>query len=421
MSEAKPRSKALIAIDLLFALAVILLPIVWLWGRIVFVDNDVLTVRVSWGPRPIVFLMLMLILRIVFWQINKRKDPPAKGIIGNPLMGPTIFSVFLVFLGLYSWEKSLEKEGFEAEMPSIVIAGEEKKPELKSRYHFKDPELLWRWRPGVTFNGRVINQMGFLDREVNPVKTPGTTRVISMGCSCTGQGTPPYSGYLNDMLNADAPGQWDAFNMGVHGYSTSQGLRLFQNEGEALEPDVVTIFYGWNDHWRARSKDSKRMAKRASAFQAKIMEVLGRKRFFQYIVNEALPEYENVLPDKEFVLRVPHEEYRSNLQTFIEEIRAVGATPVLIAAPRKDTLSELLVLNKQTADVNHAANLHDEYLEILYEVAAETNTAVVDLPNRLSAEDKQTLMSDDGIHFKQEGLKRVAEEIYQVIQSLDNA
>ena len=59
--------------------------------------------------------------------------------------------------------------------------------------------------------------MGFLDREVNPIKKNGTIRVICMGDSCTGQGIPPYSGYLHTELTNNPPGDlsWEAFNMGV--------------------------------------------------------------------------------------------------------------------------------------------------------------------------------------------------------------
>ncbi|MDH3327700.1 MAG: GDSL-type esterase/lipase family protein [Desulfobulbaceae bacterium] len=408
---------ALLPVDLLLIAMVFLLPVSWLMEQVVL-DLRIARITVSWEAKLIAFFVLLLALRIALTIVGKKVEQPVRGCVGHPAVGPFLLGVMAIFLLLFGWEKLLERQGFSAEIPAIVIIGEDTKPEPKSKYFYKDPELLWRWRPGAMFNGRPVNQMGFLDREVDPEKKEGTLRVICMGCSITGQGPPPYSGYLNDYLNAEEPGKWDSFNMGVHGYSTSQGLRLFQNRTAALKPDYVTIMFGWNDHWRARAEDSKRMARRASKWQASLYNALQKKRFFQYIVKKNTPIYENVLNDDEFVLRVPPEEYRKNLHAFIKEVRDVGAVPILIAAPRRKKLSELLVKNRQVASISSGIELHDQYLKILYEVAEETDTALVDLPNILEPELVEEQMTGDGIHFRPEGLKRIAQEIQKKIAEI---
>jgi lysophospholipase L1-like esterase len=407
----------LVLVDLLLVVAVFLLTVSWLLDQITL-RLGFATVSVYWGAKPIAFFVVFLVMRIVLTIVGKKVNQPVRGCIGYPAVGPFLVGVMAIFLILFGWEKNLERQGFSAEIQGIVIVGEKSKPEPKNKYFFKDPELLWRWRPGAMFNGRPVNQMGFLDREVDPVKKEGISRVISMGCSITGQGPPPYSGYLNEYLNAEEPGKWDAFNMGVHGYSTSQGLRLFQKRTAALEPDYVTIMYGWNDHWRSRMEDSKRMHRQGSKWQALIQKALQKKRFFQYIVTKNTPTYENVLNDEEFVLRVPPEEYRKNLYSFIKEVEDIGAVPILIAAPRRKKLSNHLVKNRQISSISKGIELHDQYLKILYEVAGDTNTALVDLPNILEPELVNMHMSGDGIHFRPEGLKRIALAIQMKIAEI---
>ena len=413
----KYRRTGLFLADLLLIVALLIAAVSWLIERLIL-ELGFLRMTVSWGIKPVAFLLIALVLRVALSLAFKQRGWSARGLIGNPWVGPLVLGVTMVFALLWGWETVLERRGFAARIPPIVIVGKDETPRAKSKYHFMDPELLWRWRPGAVFNGRPVNRMGFLDREVDPAKKPGAIRVICMGCSCTGQGLPPYSGHLHALLNAEEPGKWDAFNMGVHGYSTSQGLRLFQNQGADLQPDIVTVYYGWNDHWRAQSEDSKRMARRVTEWQASLIRALQEKRFFQYLVHQGTPSYENVLNDDESVLRVPPDEYRNNLLQFIAEIRAVGAVPILIAAPRGRTLTPLLVRNGQVASIESGIELHDRYLGILYAVAEETGTALVDLARAMNPALEKEYMSDDGIHCQNAGIAWVAGELHKAIREI---
>jgi len=411
------RSSILYAIDALFAFSIILLPVCWLLERVVARIGP-FTCTISWGYKPVVFFGVMVLLRIGISVLRKRQGVSIRGWVGHPAVGPMLVGICAVFALFWTWEKNLERAGFSAELPGIVIVGEEQEAQLKSKYHYNDPELLWRWRPGVVFNGRQVNAMGFLDREVDPVKPKGARRIISLGCSCTGQGPPAYSEILHNRLNAEEPGKWDAFNMGVHGYSTSQGLRLFQIRGASLAPDIVTVFFGWNDHWRARKEDSKRMARRTAKWQAPLIRALHKKRFFQYMVQKSTPTHENVLENQEFVLRFPPEEYRANLLQLINEIKKTGAIPLLIAAPRAATLTPILVKNRQAESIESALALHDRYLAILYEVGQSTGTRMIDLAAEMTPSLAKKIMSDDGIHFKPAGLEWIGTHLHQTVRDI---
>ncbi|HCF93474.1 MAG TPA: hypothetical protein DEW46_00275, partial [Verrucomicrobia bacterium] len=75
------------------------------------------------------------------------------------------------------------------------------------------------------------------------------------------------------------------------GYSSVIGLRLFERRGTQLAPDVVTLYYGWNDHWRGGSMpDRVRLAERTEGRWAKsraaIDQLLQKKRIGQWVLSK---------------------------------------------------------------------------------------------------------------------------------------
>ncbi|MBU1909259.1 MAG: SGNH/GDSL hydrolase family protein, partial [Verrucomicrobia bacterium] len=155
-------------------------------------------------------------------------------------------------------EIALRGVRFSAPVQPITIVGRDGKAKPDDdRGMIPDSELQFRFNPGAEWRGRRINALGFLGREAESNKAPGAVRVICMGDSCTAQGNPPYADFLHERLtNAPpTPQPWEAFNMAVHGYSSEQGLRLFRRQTRYLQPDYVTLYFGWNDHWRSSISD----------------------------------------------------------------------------------------------------------------------------------------------------------------------
>jgi lysophospholipase L1-like esterase len=400
-------------------LSTVILVVTWISGRIeIFLGPAHFTV--SRGAKPVIVLLALAALRgLVAWRgaslgadlVRMLKS----GGVAKPAM--SIASVVL-FFGI--WETGLRKTGFEAELPQVVIRGEQGVDESRTGATIPDPELRWKFNPGADFNGWPVNRIGFLDREVEPEKVPGTIRVICMGDSCTSQGIPPYSGFLHERLQEAPPGDvpWESFNMGVHGYSSAQGLRLFQIRGKALAPDVVTLFYGWNDHWLGGRPDSNSMGLGMNAPKAWFYKQLRDLRIFQYMIHKLNPARKLARTHTGLGLRVPEDEYLWTLTTFIDEIRSIGAVPVLITAPRAEKLTPLLVKNGQCKNLDDVTRLHDEYCELTRQVAKETGTALVDLAEVWSDPESAHFFSGDGIHFQREGRIRLAEILYDELVRL---
>lgn len=375
---------------------------------------------VSKGAKPILATAALAVFRgLLAWRGRR-----LAGDVGRALRSPwflrPVLALASVALFFTLFELVLIAAGFEAELPPIVIRDDS--PDEDERTHFlrPDPELRWRLNPGAEFNGRLVNQMGFFDREVDPDKAPGAKRVICMGDSCTAQGIPPYSGFLHERLRRDPPTAhpWESFNMAVHGYSSTQGLRLFQRRTRDLEPDVVTLYYGWNDHWLATKPDSTVMGLSMSAAGAYVFERLRNRRFFQFLIHLLNPVRGIARTDEGMTLRVPPAEYAWNLREFIREIRAVGAVPILITAPRDRQLTPLLIQNRQTKDLEEAMRLHDAYVEITRQVGREEDVRVMDLAEAFSAPAAAPLFADDGIHLTRDGRIRIAGMLHSTLHDL---
>lgn len=408
---------SLLAADVLFLASLVLVPLAWLLAAFALHFGPIhFTVR--WHAAFVLVPPALLLLRA--WLAFQPASGADRGLLGNRFVQRLSLAIAATFIFFLALEQVLQWIGYEKVFTPIVIKGEEQTAFPADKGLISDPELLWRFNPGAEFRGRRVNQLGFLDREVNPVKAPGTIRVICMGDSITGQGVPPYSGYLNAKLtNAPpTPQPWESFNMGVHGYSTVQGLRLFQLRGRQLQPDIVTLYYGWNDHWLGHRPDSKTMAVSGSPFQRRLYKVLGNKRFGQLLIHTLHPERTYAAHMDVLECRVPADEYRKTLEQFVAEIRAAGAVPVLIATPRAGRLPALLVYHGQARSVKEATSLHDQYVEIARDVARRNEVSLLDLRNKFSGADTAPLFQNDGIHFNETGLVRIADEIYAHLRDL---
>ena len=303
-----------------------------------------------------------------------------------------------------------------------------------------DPDVIYGFKPGSLFLGRRINRLGFRDREVDPVKRPGTIRVICMGDSITAQGRPGYSQYLHERLtNAPpTPQPWEAFNMGVYGYSSLQGLRLFQTRGRSLEPDVVTVFFSWNDQWLTGITDRAHLAIEKPPLRPSLSAALQRKRCFSWFSQVLRPVHlwfrANVRPRQRLAdgtPRVPPEDYRATLTEFMREIRSAGAIPVLITAPSRN-LADSEVRQGHIRSVEEGNRIHAQYVAITREVAAETGTDLLDLAAIFAGPDCDAYFADDGIHFdfysvegeldrapaRQPGLDRIGREIDRKLREI---
>ncbi|MFA7158186.1 MAG: SGNH/GDSL hydrolase family protein [Kiritimatiellia bacterium] len=425
----------LAALDLFWLAGLVALPFIWLF--------DPLELRLGpahftahWGLKPALFVLLLPFMRAVLWlaadyffKIN------AGGLWRSGWFRRLAMALAATIVFFAAIEGALAALDFKYEVPAVIFEGKNEFGGIEVSHTIPDTELLYRFEPGGWFGGRRINSMGFREREVDPVKKEGAARVICMGDSVTAQGLPGYSEYLNEMLAARPPaaGTWEAFNMAVHGYSVHQGLALFRRQVRDLKPDIVTVYFGWNDHWLNSQSDEMIMAVRVSPVVGKIFDRISKKRIFMALHALISPPGRQRPGADNKVLRVPPERYEKLLKQLAVEITAAGAVPVLITAACRP-MPESEVGKERIRSRDEGNRLHQEYIAVTRKVAAGMNLPLLDLEEILKGPECDRYFAPDGIHFDlydredsinrllppecQPGLRRVAEELYNFIARL---
>jgi hypothetical protein len=133
-----------------------------------------------------------------------------------------------------------------------------KEQDERATYMQPDPYLGWSKRPGarITYRRReyttevVINTKGLRDRERPYARTAGIPRVLALGDSYIEAYSVPFESTVTSRLEvrlraAGCPAE--VVNGGTTGYSTDQEYLFYVTEGWRYAPDVVIVFFHYND------------------------------------------------------------------------------------------------------------------------------------------------------------------------------
>lgn len=103
---------------------------------------------------------------------------------------------------------------------------------------------------GATLTYRT-NSLGWRGPEADPDRPPGVFRILGIGDSITfGTGVREddlFLARLRRALEAQSPGRYEVWNLGVVGYNTAHEVALLRHVGVGLDPDLVLLFYVLND------------------------------------------------------------------------------------------------------------------------------------------------------------------------------
>ena len=262
-----------------------------------------------------------LALVLIGLRVGLRERLAGQGLFRVKAIPKSLGSVWFVFLFLVGIEQIFQWKGFEYKTASIQIrtteaeaASKTDEPVPEGKVTRVHPELRWRFIPNVMWNGRKMNSLGFSDREFTREKAEGTFRVISLGDSCTAQSDWPYSRWLDKRLREEPPSTthaWEAFNMGTHGYSLVQGAKLFELETADMAPDIVSVYFGWNDHWLSGGPtDRERLLNvveptLGGRVLATSHNLLAKTRFGQWLIKRRHDALRGEKTERSNTLRVP--------------------------------------------------------------------------------------------------------------------
>ena len=237
--------------------------------------------------------------------------------------------------------------------------------------------------------------------------------VVFMGDSCTEWGD--YEWYFQDLIRQTLPAvqaNYSYATLGVPAWTSYQGLRQLERDVLPLMPRVITVYFGWNDHWKGFGIQDKDVARVNSS---KLFRFQKYSRFVQLVTKA----YVGASRDEGPLLRVSPKDFRSNLTEMARMAKANDITMVLLTAPtslEKGKEPEYLK-KRHMDDLANLIPLHQQYVAIVREVARSENVVLCDLANvfeGFSQERLRTkLFEEDGIHARDEGDQLIAVELYR--------
>jgi lysophospholipase L1-like esterase len=291
---------------------------------------------------------------------------------------------------------------------------------VRMAFFAPDARLFWKLKPApdpahvrADVDG---NSHGFQGADPAIPKPAGTYRMLYLGDSCTFQG---YPWRVADRMRDEKIPEGrvaETVSLAIPGYTSLQGLRAAQEYGLELDPDVVFVYFGWNDHWAAygridSKKDMRPPSPAASALFERSRLLQGTAWLLGRMSGAGKPlDSPRVLPD----------EYRANLSAIAALFSARKIPVVFLTAPTtfyRLGVPQKLVEERFAKSGDEAIRLHREYNAIARDVAAKSGARLLDLETECDkSQDLESWFMKDGIHFSPVGRDWLAERIARFVR-----
>lgn len=246
-----------------------------------------------------------------------------------------------------------------------------------------DPDLLWVTRDYQERLGRARAHHA---------------RVIFMGDSCVEFSTYPRR-TLERLAHVNAE-LGSGEKLGVPGWSSEQGLAQMLRDLPTLQPRVITIEFGWNDHWDALGPPDDQTHPGPAALWAS-EHVRVYQAYRKAVLGLQLRRH------PEGPRRVSLERYRENLRTMVEQGVRLGARVVLITAPtdHEPGHEPAYLRARHLRELTQLVPLHAAYVQATRVVAGQTGAALCDAAATMEqlGGGRRRYFRPDGIHFNEAG------------------
>lgn len=300
-----------------------------------------------------------------------------------PLSWPArlLLAAFGVVLALAAGETALRIAHFRFDLVPTLEFGWPDPVAMRDAYT-GDPDLVWVTR---TYHATLREA-----RRTRPA-------IVFMGDSCTEFGNYPTM-TIADLEQAGSPLAHGA-KLGVGGWSTAQGLEQLRRDVIPLHPSVVTIYYGWNDHWIAMGLTDPEIMRtgrlRAAAEHLRLAQLWLK-------MEVGVASRRTPAPN-----RVPLPEYEANLQQMAKDAQAAGITPVFITAPSNHVQGHepAYLAKRHVRSLAELVPLHTAYVQATRSVAATAHAPLCDAAAAFAAlpEPHDRYFQKDGIHLTAAG------------------
>ena len=307
----------------------------------------------------------------------------------------------LVVVGLAS-ELGLRSAGW----PQITEAFEHNTP-----FWVTDPDLVRKPFPHKEENTlfRVSSNMdGLRSGPVARQKPEDALRIMALGCSTTfGWGVgddETYPARLGQLIAAEYGGSVEVLNAGQPGYTSFQGLWLWENTLKEYRPDIVLIGYVVQDARKAAYSDkSQAVLQRDHRFLKD--NVLYNSRVYlalrSILGGVQVKAKERPQNGNGGIYRVPPQDYVDNLRSFVEQIQNMGSVPILFGFPLE------------------RSGYTEEHRKILKAAARQLKIPHLDLQSRMETASRQAELyfKRDRGHANADGNAKIAEWVYEYLKT----
>ncbi len=248
-------------------------------------------------------------------------------------------------------------------------------------YWVEDPGQHAEMHPHKETGGafRVTTDPNGLRAPIHPEEKPaGVTRVMTLGCSTTfGWGVDDADSYPArlEALFAEAGKNVEVINGAQPGYTSFQGLWLWDRALSRYAPDVVVFGYIVQDARKVSFTDTSQAALQANAdfLKSNLLYHLRLYMGLRALVDGWRIQAKEQTGQDGGVYRVPPAEYVANLRDFHARIQKVGAKTVLFGFPlERDgyTAEHRRILHAAAAEL--AVPVYDPQPEFEVATASET-------------------------------------------------
>ncbi|MEE8507977.1 MAG: SGNH/GDSL hydrolase family protein [Myxococcota bacterium] len=240
-------------------------------------------------------------------------------------------------------------------------------------------------------------------------------QILFLGDSCT---RGPYPRLFVQRMRALHPEvAIGGDTLGISGWSSYQGLQQLRRDVAPLRPRVVTLYYGWNDHWIGFGLEDKEIHGLSTSWLARLEGL----RLAQLLLKAQLALRTRGRAERP--QRVTPEDFRANLIEMCDLARGHEIVPVLLTAPTSHEVgrepSYLAV--RHLRDLADLVPLHRRYVRIVREVARTEAVPLCDLAARFDALPRPAVRHEyfggDGIHLTPAGNEKIAEFLTECFET----
>lgn len=204
-----------------------------------------------------------------------------------------------------------------------------------------------------------INALGFRGNIYDPNLHNGDeTKVMILGDSCSfGWGILDYHLTFQSILEerlGEQSGKFKVYNFSQPGYSSSQGKVVFDRWFSKVNPDLLIIYFGWNDIWETPLLTDNQYLNLLQFTHAPPLKWI--QKTHTYLALESLYQRYIIKPASQHAqinnkkVRVPMEDAIANFKTFVTAASESDTEIILILPPlsnRAPRLSGILSYNNK--------------------------------------------------------------------------